>query len=669
MQGFQGWHVLLLICVVVVAFAVTSEAAPSLVISQVYTGSLGPYSFIELFNPSSTPTVMDGWSIQASSPDIDTPWTVAPLSGTVNPGQYYLIRLATNSSRTTAPTPDTTVTAFQLDAGGGQLAIVQNNTRLLVPCSFVGSFASVVDFISWGSSSCGSITDPWQDDLSAIRSGAGCTDISVAALFSLDTPIPRNSQSITNPCGISSTAALQAYNVPSSGGFSTTTTGTGPALTGGFARLEPSSGTSNPTALAIFALRQSGTLISEASVPATPPLLAGYFFVDVTGPINTGVAIANMNTDSVDVQYQVTDAGSGATTQTGIVTLPPKSQIARFMNELPFGLRTPVQGTFTFIASEPVSVIALRGNTNTRGDFLVTTLPVVDVNAPVSTAPAYVAHFAVNNGWKTDLLLMCPSPSPCNGTVTMRDATGTPVTVKADALVANSFPYTLVPFGSEKVTLTAANTQTSGGTIQITSSDGSATPIATAVFSYSNTNGITVSEAGVTTPIGTQFRTYVEYSGQAAAVGSIQPGVAIANTVSSSNTVTLSLTGLDGSATGLSTTLTIPGNGQIAKFVNELFPSLAVPFKGILTVTGNGGPIAVIGLRGHYNERREFLITTIPAVDQNATIPTTQLVFPHIVDSGGYTTQFVLFGSTGQASNGNIHLFTTGGQPLSLQFQ
>jgi hypothetical protein len=133
--------------------------------------------------------------------------------------------------------------------------------------------------------------------------------------------------------------------------------------------------------------------------------------------------------------------------------------------------------------------------------------------------------------------------------------------------------------------------------------------------------------------------------------------------------VGISLTRLDGTATGFSTSVPVPANGQVAKFANELFPTLTAPFQGILTATSNGGPIAVIGLRGHYNERRDLLITTVPAVDQNAVIPTTQLTFPYIIDSGGYTTQFVLFGPTGQASNGNLRLFTTGGQPLLLQFK
>src|SRR5207249_11352699 len=113
----------------------------------------------------------------------------------------------------------------------------------------------------------------------------------------------------------------------------------------------------------------------------------------------------------------------------------------------------------------------------------------------------------------------------------------------------------------------------------------------------------------------------------------------------SATSVNLALTRLDGTSTGFTTTVTVPANGQVAKFVNELFPSLTAPFQGLLTITSGGGAIAVIGLRGHYNERRDFLITTVPAVDQNAAIPSGQLVFPHVVDSGGYTTQIFLFGA------------------------
>ena len=43
------------------------------------------------------------------------------------------------------------------------------------------------------------------------------------------------------------------------------------------------------------------------------------------------------------------------------------------------------------------------------------------------------------------------------------------------------------------------------------------------------------------------------------------------------------------------------------------------------------------------------------------------LFFPHFVDSGGWTTQFILFsGSPGQPASGVIRLTGQDGQPLEL---
>ena len=46
---------------------------------------------------------------------------------------------------------------------------------------------------------------------------------------------------------------------------------------------------------------------------------------------------------------------------------------------------------------------------------------------------------------------------------------------------------------------------------------------------------------------------------------------------------------------------------------------------------------------------------------------TSESLFPHLADSGGYTTQFVVFsGSAGQASTGTIRFFSQAGQALAL---
>ena len=52
--------------------------------------------------------------------------------------------------------------------------------------------------------------------------------------------------------------------------------------------------------------------------------------------------------------------------------------------------------------------------------------------------------------------------------------------------------------------------------------------------------------------------------------------------------------------------------------------------------------ISVVGLRGRYNERSDFLITTTPPVSEAAAPSSSPLFFPHIAASGGFTAQFIL---------------------------
>jgi hypothetical protein len=106
---------------------------------------------------------------------------------------------------------------------------------------------------------------------------------------------------------------------------------------------------------------------------------------------------------------------------------------------------------------------------------------------------------------------------------------------------------------------------------------------------------------------------------------------------------------------------------QIAGFSSLGNP--ATPFQGVLRVSSTSA-IAVVGLRGRYNERRDFLITTTAPVDEARPPAATELFFPHLADSGGYTTQFVLFsGAAGQSATGNLTLFSQSGQPFNLSLR
>jgi hypothetical protein len=113
--------------------------------------------------------------------------------------------------------------------------------------------------------------------------------------------------------------------------------------------------------------------------------------------------------------------------------------------------------------------------------------------------------------------------------------------------------------------------------------------------------------------------------------------------------------------------VTIPGNGQVAKFLNEVFPGLPFPFKGILRVGGAATGLSVVGLRTRTNERGDFMITTTPPTDENNLRSPTELLFPNVANGGGYTTQFILFsGMAGQSSRGNLRLLKQDGSPFNL---
>src|SRR5262249_23051748 len=150
----------------------------------------------------------------------------------------------------------------------------------------------------------------------------------------------------------------------------------GGALSVGYARIRTDAGQTAPSGLAIFELQQHGILVSQTSVSASPPIRSGRVFSEVGVDVNTGIALANPNDQPAAVSFYFTDA-NGTDFGAGTVTIPPKQQLAAFLNEPPFNGTNSIFGAFTFTSSVSVAATALRSFTNERGEFLITTVPVV----------------------------------------------------------------------------------------------------------------------------------------------------------------------------------------------------------------------------------------------------------------------------------------------------
>jgi hypothetical protein len=453
---------------------------------------------------------------------------------------------------------------------------------------------------------------------------------------------------ISNPDAIN--ASSRMFSIAGRGGFVAATAGSSNTLTVGYGRIQSSGGSPLPSGLAIFEFQQRGVLISEMSVPASPLIQSGRVFAEVSPSVNTGIAIANPNASPVNVSFYFTDS-AGNNFGGGTVTIPENREIAAFLSEAPFDGGSSLFGTFTFSSTSLVSAIAVRGFTNERSEFLLTTLPVVE---PVATPSDTVIlpHFAEGGGWTTEVVLVNPGETSCNGAVHFLNSAGQ---------VVRTVSYFVPPRSGIRIPGAGTGGSTQTGSIRIFPAENSVAPSATSIFSFVDRN-VTVTTAGLPAiRNGTGFRLYVE------ATGATQSGLAIANPSSSPVSVDLELMRLDGSSTGFSTKLNLPANGQTSEFLTEIseFASLPVPFQGMLRIA-SPVPVAVAGLRGRINERRDFLITTTLPVDEAAATTSPELLFPEFAEGSGYSMQFILLG---RDSGGMIYFFNQAGQPVNLQFR
>ena len=424
----------------------------------------------------------------------------------------------------------------------------------------------------------------------------------------------------------------------------------------GHARVE--SGGATTAGLAIFGFRQNDILITEAGIAASPLIAAGRIFVEMNGPVRTGIAFANPHERPVTISFYFTDdTGNYGIAMT---TVPAWGHFSAFLDQPPFNKRSAMTGTFTFSSSLPVSAGALRGLTNERGEFLITSLPVADLS---EGAPQVFPHFAAGGGWTTQVALINRADIVVSGVLEFLDDAGSPLSVQVGKEVRSQFSYSIPARGA--FTLNAVGTSDSilTGSMRLIAAGNALVPSGVLIFTFKK-DDVTVAAAGVPASSTAQaFTLYAESN------GGVQSGIAIANYSTETAFVNLELRPLDGSGAPQTATLSVAPSGHVAAFLNQFeeFQSAALPARGVLRVTSST-PISITGLRGRYNERGDFLVTTTPAIP-DAALSGDPLYFPHIVDGAGYTTQFILLGPPGsEGVGGALYLFSPVGAPLNLTF-
>jgi hypothetical protein len=420
--------------------------------------------------------------------------------------------------------------------------------------------------------------------------------------------------------------------------------------------------------MSVLGFRQNGVLLSETVVPATPLIYRGRIYAEVnTRDINTAVAIANPGSQDVTLAFTFTDAG-GNNFGGGTTLLPANHQIAAFLTDGPFNLGKSVfQGTFSFIASLPVSAFAVVMDAK----FSALSIPVLNLDAAplgIQTIP----HFAWGGKWSTTFELVNPSDATITGSIHAFDSGGH--TIALDSGNAVDMPYAIAPRSSIRITPPPAE-GVRVGSLRVTPSTASAVPSALALVSYQDADiagrpfGTVAAISAISA--GTAFRMFADAMGILGAQGSVQPAIAVSNPTGNAVSVNMQLYNSDGSATALSASISIPGNGQTAVFLSQLpgFSSLSAGFRGILRAASDS-PIAVTALEGRYNELDHFLMASTVAVPEDYAPVSLELLFPQIAIGNTYEMRTILFDArAGATSAGTINFFDQTGNPLPLQFQ
>lgn len=194
-----------------VAVAFCGDSPAPVVISKVYGGGGNDASgyngdFAELFNRSTIPINLTGWSFQScriSDQGFDS--RIAFLSGIINPGEYRLI--VTNQLSATGaqlPTPDFQASPnFGMESQFGRVALSRSSA--LLHSNF--NSTDIVDFVGYGSQAQNfegiGPTGTLSDVLVAVRRDGGCRDTNQNAIdfdvvLALD--LPFNSSTPIHTC-------------------------------------------------------------------------------------------------------------------------------------------------------------------------------------------------------------------------------------------------------------------------------------------------------------------------------------------------------------------------------------------------------------------------------------------------------------------------------------
>ena len=200
------------------------------------------------------------------------------------------------------------------------------------------------------------------------------------------------------------------YYIPVGGAFIFQTSGLGTDISTGSVQVIPDITSVTPAGAEIISYSPGGTLVSETGVPSATPTTHARIYIDKSGGHDTGLAIADPGNTPLNVTLTAfqndgsTVIGNGPST----FTINPKGNRADFVGNFISGIPNGFTGVMDISCPTPFVALTLRALYNARGDFLMTTFPIADLNQPAPTPIIFpqVADGSGGGQYQTQIILL-----------------------------------------------------------------------------------------------------------------------------------------------------------------------------------------------------------------------------------------------------------------------
>ena len=394
-----------------------------------------------------------------------------------------------------------------------------------------------------------------------------------------------------------------------------------------FLLLAPQATSAPSLEIAIMEYRHTSMRLSDAVFKSITPIRNGRIYALMQESTNTGIAIANPNPEPVAINFNFADA-AGASIYTSQLSLPSGGKSSTFIDESPLRPQSATDlsriRSFSFSASAPVAAAAVRILTNERKDFLMTSIPIADLDQ-VETSLT-LPFYADGGGWQSEIQLVNTTGSSLYGTVQLFPS------LRGSGA---DFVYAIPPHAAVALQTPGLAGEATTGWVQVVPEADTPSPAGSLIL-LNKTNGVTTSMGTVvSTPASSFYHAYVETSGQQGEPGSVQTTLTLANPTSRPASISLEVLTMNWQSTERRATVTIGAYDKVTMTLNQI-PGMekVTPFKGIVRIGGD--PVTAAGFLARYSDYGQVLVTSLPAIGISMGPSASERRFLFTVEGGSF---------------------------------